>query len=67
MSRAQRQSPAHSIVTDKWDSNFHKMQDNLVTKAYRCLRGLRLLLATDPGASSYKPPELLETPRIRNY
>ena len=65
--RAQRQSPAHSIVTDEWDPMFHKMQDNLVTRAYRCLRGLRKLLATDPGASSYKPPERLETARIKNY
>ena len=54
--RELRQKPAHTIVDDKYDKQFHNLQDKLVWEIYGAVSKLREILAKDPLASDYDPP-----------
>jgi hypothetical protein len=62
--RALRQKPAHLHVDDKYDSVYHQQQRDLIFRAYKSVRTLRLLLMNHPRAKLYNLPEWLQKGRI---
>ena len=54
--RGLRQKPAHRIIADKYDKQFHDLQDKLVWETYGAVSKLRKILTRDPLTSEYDPP-----------
>lgn len=51
--RTKRQKPAHTINDDRFEQEILSEQRNLMQRAYRVVKTIRLILALHPGADSY--------------
>ncbi|SEP51339.1 hypothetical protein SAMN02990966_07948 [Rhodospirillales bacterium URHD0017] len=62
--RALRQRPAHSIRENEFDQALVRRQRELMVKAYRAVKILRLILANHPATASVEVPEWLRDGKI---
>jgi hypothetical protein len=62
--RKGRQIPAHNIVDDEYDEEILQRQRDLMMRAYKSIRTLRLILKNHPKATYYSPPRWLDEGRI---
>ncbi|MDK2823798.1 MAG: hypothetical protein PWP71_1716 [Clostridia bacterium] len=59
---------AHTIDTDLYDVNYHKMQDALIYNAYTAVRTTRLIFANHSRVKGYTViPDWLYKGKIRIY
>ena len=62
-----RHRPAHTIVADRYDKQFHNLQDKLVWEVYGAVSKLREILSCDPLASDYDPPTWEGRLTVKSY
>ncbi|MEW6411145.1 MAG: AAA family ATPase [Candidatus Zixiibacteriota bacterium] len=65
--RKLRQKPAHTIESDQFEPSLLGEQRELMIRAYRGMKTLRLILANFPGADSVKVPKPLRESLIWTY
>jgi len=65
--RRLRQRPAHDILEDEYDPNYHSEQNKLMVRTYNALRTLRLILALHPKARDCSIPDWLRDGKIKVY
>lgn len=65
--RQLRQHPAHAIDEDVFDQKYFGQQRELIRKAYRDIRLLRVIFANHPAVQGYKVPDWLYSGRIWTY
>ncbi len=66
--RKERQTPAHKIISDKYDINLYKKQIDLINNTYNAIRSIRLLFSNHPLAKNVPVPEnLISGENIVNY
>lgn len=66
--RQLRQGPAHAIEDNIFDIAHYEQQRELMIRAYRAVRTLRLMLALHPGLADYDDvPEWLTECKIYTY
>ena len=65
--RKLRQQPAHAVTDDHFDQALFKEQRQLLIRAYKALRHIRLIFANHPNVAGYKVEELLFKGAIRDF
>lgn len=66
--RKLRQFPAHTLQEDLFDQKYIKKQRDLITKAYKAVRTLRLIFANHPKVKDYNEiPDWLFKGNVSNY
>lgn len=64
--RRQRQSPAHKIEEDTYDTKYFDLQREVMERCYTSARYIRLLFANHPWTTDVEVPEWLYKGRIKN-
>jgi hypothetical protein len=62
--RRLRQRPAHTVDDDRFDQDYYHQQRELIVRAYKAVRLLRLLLENCPEVRGYEVPEVLRKGKI---
>ena len=65
--RKLRQTPAHKLSADEYDSHYSCRQKVIIWDAYCSLRNIRTLLAGHPNADSTIVPQWLDCSEIKSY
>jgi hypothetical protein len=65
--RKLRQTPAHRITDDEFDQKFFKQQRDLIVRAYKAVRLIRLLFARHPKVAGYSVEGGLFKGNIRDF
>jgi len=65
--RKARQPSAHAVLDDEYDEKYYEMQDDMILKAYKSLRLIRLLFANHPLVDSKCVPDWVYEGRIGHY
>lgn len=65
--RRLRSKPAHTYVENEWNARFLVEQKELMKKAYRAVRTLRLIFANNPASKSVEVPDWLQKGEIRIF
>jgi hypothetical protein len=62
--RELRNRSAHDINDDVFDQKYSKQQRELIIKAYKSIRLLRLIFANDQNVAGYEIPDYLRSGKI---
>lgn len=65
--RRLRSKPAHTYTENEWNAKFFNDQKELVKKAYRAVRTLRLIFSNHPASRMVEVPEWLQNGEIRDF
>lgn len=65
--RRLRSKPAHTYVENEWGAKFLDEQKELIKKAYRAVRTLRLILANNRANRTVEVPDWLQNGEIRSF
>ena len=65
--RRLRSKPAHTYVENEWNVRFLSEQKELIKRAYRAIRTLRLILSNNPANKMVEIPNWLQNGEIRTF
>ncbi len=65
--RKLRQAPAHALNDDAFDRSLFHKQRELLLRAYKAVRLLRLVLTNAPGANAVEVDSMLYQGKINSF